>query len=223
MEMNGSLFDIAFNVVIGPKDGDPARFLSHYTGELSVYGVDDDEPTIAGKVSLFLVFADAADEAGISLLDVLDLDARTEPYSALVDEEYAGNFRAPVLRILKEEEMVMSRDMIILDRLEILPKFRGRGLGLEVMQACLHQFSRGSRIAAIKPFPLQLEGGRERHLADEDEWRSRMNLNAFAPDAPKATARLKKYYSKLGFVGVRGTDLMIRDLCLPDVSLDGAD
>jgi hypothetical protein len=48
-----------------------------------------------------------------------------------------------------------------------------------------------------------------------------MDMNAFAPDAPKATARLKKYSSKLGFVGVRGTDLMIRDLCLPDILLDG--
>jgi hypothetical protein len=56
--MTGTLFDIAFKTVIGPKDDDPSRFLTHYTGELSAYGVGDDEPEIAGKVSLFLVFAD---------------------------------------------------------------------------------------------------------------------------------------------------------------------
>jgi hypothetical protein len=62
---------------------------------------------------------------------------------------------------------------------------------------------------SLKPFPLQFE----RTLDDPDlVWRARMNLDLFSREARSAQASLKKYYSREGFIPLRGTDLMILDL-----------
>lgn len=219
-----SMFSINFKVTIGASDGEAERFATHYTGEVFVYRPETDEEEFAGRIGLFLIFAEAADEAGISLHDVFDLEAATSPYAALLHDAEAGNFCPAVLRILDEGDMVISRDMIILDRMEILPRFRGKRLGLHIMQACLNQFAWKSRIAAIKPFPLQLEGAKDKERpVERREWAEKMNLDGFTKDERRATARLKSYYAQLGFAAVRGTDLMIRDLDAEGASLDGSE
>jgi ribosomal protein S18 acetylase RimI-like enzyme len=93
--------------------------------------------------------------------------------------------------------MVFSRNMLILDRLEILPQFRRQHLGLRYMRAAITRFGMGCRIAVMKPFPLQ--------FADNV---SKSNTADFRA----ATAKLKRYYAREGFESLRGSDLMILDL-----------
>jgi hypothetical protein len=119
----------------------------------------------------------------------------TAAYIPLIGKE-AGNFSAPVCKKLGEE-MVLSRNMLILDRLEIRPQFRGQELGLRYMRAAITRFGMGCRIAAMKPFPLQFE--------------DKVSESTIA-DFRAATAKLKKYYARDGFEALRGSDLMILDL-----------
>jgi hypothetical protein len=201
-------FDINLSLEIGARDdGDPEEFLSHYEGEVKVYESEGDRSECAARLSLFIVHAEAAHRAGVSLYDVFDTDAKTEPYLALLGND-EGNFSPAVLRVLKEE-FAMNQDMIIFDRIEILPKFRGKGLTHRVTEVCLDRLAGASRIAALKAYPLQFEPGAKK---PSDAWGRRMRLAALTGTKSEATARLKKYYSKMGFVSVRGTNLMIRNL-----------
>jgi hypothetical protein len=209
-------FRINFSVSIGIRADEPDQFLSHYEGEVEIYESDRDECECAAKLGIFIVHAEAADRAGISLFEVLEADAKTEPYLQLLTDAEAGNFSPTVLRILKED-FVMTRDMILFDRIEVLPKFRGKRLTHRVTQACLERFAGGSRIAALKAYPLQFEVGGK---TPSDEWDMQMRLAALPGTKREATERLRKYYSKMGFVSVRGTDLMIRDL---DADLSSVD
>jgi hypothetical protein len=108
--------------------------------------------------------------------------------------------------------MVLSQNMLILDRLEILPEFRGQRLGLRYMRTVIRRFGLGCRIAAIKPFPLQFEPQPTRGNSDL-QWHARMNTKSLTRGKRAATIKLKEYYSREGFKPVRGTDLMILDLC----------
>src|SRR5687768_17386021 len=132
--------------------------------QVSIVYREDDTTRRIGKVRLFVVHADAASFAGVPLADVLDVQSATAPYIALLSKRRAGNFSRAVMRMLGKE-IAMSQNMFILDRLEILPKFRGHELGLDAMRACLDHFSGGCRIAAIKPYPLQFEAG-----SGESQW-----------------------------------------------------
>jgi hypothetical protein len=190
-------------------DGGP--YLSEYEGEIRV-GLEDDvnEFRLAGRAKLFIVNPDAAEdhEEAPSLFELLDLRGETAAYLPLVHSTEPNRFSPAVRRILRED-IVPSRNMLILDRLEILPEFRRQQLGLRYVRTAIKRFGSGCRIAALKPFPLQFE----RTLDDPDlVWRARMNLDLFSREARSAQASLKKYYSREGFIPLRGTDLMILDL-----------
>lgn len=139
---------------------DYERYLAVYEGDLFVFLDDeqesDDREHPAGHVRLFVLNADAAEHEDENLFDVLDVREETAAYIPLLGDD-AGNFSRAVCKILGEE-MVFCRNILILDRLEILPRFRGQQLGLRYVRAAISRFGIGCRLAAIKPFPLQFEG-----------------------------------------------------------------
>jgi hypothetical protein len=113
---------------------------------------------------------------------------------------------SPAVRRILRDDIGPSRNMLILDRLEILPEFRRQRLGLRYIRTAMKRFGSGCRIAALKPFPLQFE----RTLDDLDlGWRARMNLDLLPRETRSAKTTLKEYYSREGFIPVGGTDLMI--------------
>jgi hypothetical protein len=149
-------------------------------GELFVHVDDDvDEPHLAGHARLFILNADAAEngeENAPSLFELLDIRSETAPYLPLLHSTEAYNFSPAVCSIVGED-MVHSRNMLILDRLEILPAFRGQQLGLRYLRIAIQRFGLGCRIVAIKPFPLQFEP-EPTHRGSDLEWYARMDLKS---------------------------------------------
>ncbi len=182
--------------------GNEHTYLGEHEGEL----IDSESGVHAGRSRVFIVDLEGAEEVGLGALDVLDLDGATEPYLSLIGHE-AGNFSPAVMRLLNEE-FAYSRNMLIIDRVELLPFYRGRGLGLQCMRTFLRHMSMGCRIAAIKPYPLQFEAG----AARSENWSDGLQLSSLTKSKRSALQRLKSHYSQLGFQHVRGTDLMILDL-----------
>jgi hypothetical protein len=189
---------------------DFGRYLTAYEGDLFVFldkeRENDDREHPAGQVRFFVLNADAAESAGENLFDVLDEREETAAYVPLLGDD-AGNFSRAVCKILGEE-MVFCRNMLILDRVEIQPRFRGQQLGLQYVRAAVSRFGIGCRLAAIKPFPLQFEGKMGTVGGSETVEPSKSMLADF--DA--ATKKLKQYYAREGFVSLRNSDLMILDL-----------
>jgi len=84
---------------------------------------------LMGRLRLFYLDLGATYDTNISIFDLFDLRAETTPfYSALIDHE-TGDFRSD----LQEEpgEYGLGLNLLI-DRLEILPEFRGRRLDSRV-------------------------------------------------------------------------------------------
>jgi GNAT superfamily N-acetyltransferase len=189
---------------------DYARYLAVYEGDLFVFldgeQEKDDREHPAGQVRLFVLNADAAEHDDESLFDVLDERGETAAYIPLLGDD-AGNFARAVCKILGEE-MVFCRNILILDRLEILPRFRGQQLGLQYVRAAIKRFGIGCRLAAIKPFPLQFEG-KIGTIRGNDYVEPSKSMLA---DFNAATRKLKKYYAREGFVSLKNSDLMILDL-----------
>jgi hypothetical protein len=206
-------FHCAYHTNMSEWNDDGEPYVSEYKGAIFVHLDDDfDEPVLAGQARLFIINADATEyeEDAPSLFNLLDMRSETAAYLPLLHSTEAGNFSPDVCNLLSEE-MVLSRNMLIFDRLEILPEFRRQQLGLRYMQTAVKRFGLGCRIVAIKPFPLQFE--RKSISGDSDlEWYARMSLKDLPSGIREATNTLQKYYGREGFVPVRGTDLMILDL-----------
>jgi hypothetical protein len=166
-------FYCTFRTEMSEWSGDGGPYLSEYEGELLVGLEDDvDEFRLAGRAKLFIVNPNTAedDEEALSLFELLDLRGETAAYLPLLHSTEPNMFSPAVRRILRED-IGPSRNILTLDRLEILPEFRRHWLGLRYMRTAIKRFGSGCRIAALRTFPLQFE----RTLDDPDlEWRTRM-------------------------------------------------
>ncbi len=177
-----------------------------YLGEHSGVLRDVETDELAGRMRVFVIDLEGAASFGWSASELLDLEDATEIYMTLLGEE-EGNFSPAVLRILGEE-FAFNRNMLVIDRIELLPIYRGRGLGITCMNACLNHLSLGCRIATLKAYPLQFEG----HARDSEDWNSGLHLSSLPKNQREATRRLRRHYGQLGFQTVPRTELMIRDL-----------
>jgi len=99
-----------------------------------------------------------------------------------------------------------DRNLLILDRIELLPQFRGQRHGLSILYRCIQQFSHGYPIVVLKCFPLQFEAGGK---SDELDARlSTMKMDMFCANQRKGTAKLKRHYRRLGFKSIGRSDFM---------------
>jgi len=192
-------------------ENDPGCFLYGVAGEvLSVAvrhagGGEDEARELAGKFELYYADMEAAVDANVSPFDVLDSVRHASDYYEPVYGGPEGGLSPELEKLLGEAPR--ERNLLILNRLEILPKFRGRDIGLQVLRRLMQRFSAGAGVVGMKPVPLQLQAA---HAAQDRQWRETLRLDAFAQDPAAAQARLERHCARLGFRRLGGSGLMFR-------------
>jgi hypothetical protein len=175
---------------------------------------DDDLRTIVGQFSVIIIDVVAAINEQECMFDVFDCSSRTVDYFSLYDEDM--DYLPKVVKVLRGGER-WSPNMLILDRLEILPEHRGKRYGLHALRWMQFHFGTGCGIVAMKPYPLQFEG-RTRHESNQEAF-AKMKLGEFTDKKEAAFRKLRSYYRQAGFVRVQGTEFMVSDpeMKLPDL------
>jgi hypothetical protein len=102
-------------------------------------------------------------------------------------------------------------NLLILDRIEKVPKYRGGGAGLLVLISLIERFGAGAGVIGIKPFPLQFEPGQR---SDSSAWAKRLRLGDLSRDPKMSTRKLKQYHGKLGFVEMKSTPIHVPEQVL---------
>jgi GNAT superfamily N-acetyltransferase len=163
----------------------------------------DDSPAVHGEpesakvgyTSAYYLPAYDAIEGGVSVFEMYDATSSEleECYAALFD----GNE-------LKEDVVdgqfdgdVMTKDVLYLARIEILPAHRGRNLGLAVTRRMIERFGPATGLVAMIPFPLR--SSQLQQSAEE------MEMDEFDQDHERSQKKLENYYSRLGFERVGDT------------------
>ena len=178
-------------------------FATSIEGIISCYEETSDEDTPVGRVGLFYMDMGAILKTNIGLFDLFDIRGETEPfYSALIDHD-TQEFKSDLEEILGD--YIIDLNLLIIDRLEILPAYRGNNIGRECLRRCLQQYAHGCGVVALKCFPLQFEAGG----FDDPAWRRKMQLGKLSRNEKRSLAKLKKYYAALGFKVIPGTDFMV--------------
>jgi GNAT superfamily N-acetyltransferase len=188
------------------EDEAPSHYM-YVTGGTVAGSDEQDQKMVAGRFRLIYIDVCAAMNARASVFDVFDCTQETCDYfSAIFDIETLDPSSA-LTHLFKEE--LWPGNVLILDRLEILPEFRGYNLGLAVMRRLIERFGAGAAVVAMKPFPLQHEYAR----AEEEglEWQLKMKFGHLDQDLQRSTAKLRRHYAKLGFKLMKGTPFMFRD------------
>lgn len=186
---------------------EPDDFLYQYGG-IIVGHDDDDHRILFGKFNIFYVDISNGLDAGLEPLEVLDGHASTNEFSPLFSRA-CPDFSETVQKLCNYD--LLSLNILIIDRLEVLPRYRGHGISTQVVKGLIQRFGHGAGLVTLKVFPLQLEVGYPTD-SNVEAWRKRMGLAALDQNTTKAKASLKSFYKRLGFKQVPKTDLMIANL-----------
>lgn len=185
------------------EDNDPNYYLYETTG--TVFNLDDNlRRSVAGRFKLYYADICAAVNAEASVYDIFDSHSTTVDYFDAVFDPDTFGFSERLSKLFNGDDAFGN--VLIIDRLEILPKYRSLNLGLVVMRRLIERFGAGAAVIAIKPFPLQCEAVGHQ----PDKWRDSLELSGFDRQRRTATAKLRRHYAKLGFKAMKGTPFMFR-------------
>lgn len=183
---------------------EPDDFVYEVSGE--VLGTDDEEgchEVLMGKFRLYYVDGERAVNDGVSVGDTMDAHSdHVSAYFAPLFGVSAPEFERSVYNALLC--LPQNSNLLILDRVELLPEFRGQRLGLKVIKHVIRRFGNGASVVALKPYPLQFEYCRE-----TSDWRKKMGLKSLESDRAKARRKLVTYYASIGFLELPKTPYMI--------------
>ena len=183
---------------------DPHDFVYETSGDLYDLGKYEDREFI-GRFRVYYVDIERAMNQREPIYNVFDShSAEVEEFYEPIFGSEGYDFNENLLKVVNYT--VSGYNLLVLDRLEILPKYRRKKLGLTILHHMIERFSAGASIVAMKPFPLQFE-----QIGDEDKkkWRDKMRLDQFPTNENIAKEKLYTYYRKLGFINLTGTPMMV--------------
>lgn len=173
-------------------DREPDNYILDVCGEI-ICSDETANATNAGTVRAYIIQLGRIINDRASLFEACDAHSQTvHDYSCVLFDFKNGRLKPS---IEKQFRVIGARDVLILDRVEILPGHRGQGLGLAAACSFLDTFESGCCLAVAEPFPLQFKEMMPEHA----EWCARMGVDAFVRDQQRATEKLRAYWSKLGF------------------------
>jgi hypothetical protein len=192
---------------------EPSDFIYPFGGSI-FYRRDINDDVEIGRCQAYYVDFVSAEEQGEAWFDVLDShSASMAEYIELLNPKY-NDFSKEVH---KAAGMMSYGNLLILDRTEILPGYRGHDAGLLASLAIMRRLGHGAALFARKPFPLQFEAV---DIEETDEFRRRMRLEEYKGDEKSGRAKIAAHWGRLGFKPVKGTPFVVRstDFKLPAVS-----
>lgn len=209
-------FGLEYQQKLYVESDEPDQYLRQIDG--LVYELDEaDGKTHIGEFRIFLIDVESAVTDGEHVFSIFDSRQETVDYYSLLGSSTL-EFKDCVLNALPGGER-WSPNMLILDRLTLLPAYRGKGIGLRVLRNLFKQFRMGCGIVVMRPYPLQFEGGAVQKKIKSNEFQ-RLRLDLYDKNFHRALKRLRTHYALLGFKKVAGMPYMVADPLLPIPSVD---
>jgi len=164
-------------------------------------------PSLALRMSLTLYDLERAHADGQIPLEIFDCvsEGALEIYNQLYD----GFALRPEVEVVVADDGVTSPSLLVIEAVEVLPRHRGRGLGLVAVLKAMQVLGPTGGVAVLVAAPLEHSLSYD---IDPATWRHEMEMDAFPPDGPEVRDKLAAYWGRLGFKGVANSSLQICSL-----------
>lgn len=206
--------DYKFTSPLGYLEG--SRYVTTISGDIIQEDEDGENVAIAGRITLHIVLVSLAQDNNYDLYEIFDEDAPLfEIGQAIFDFQY-GEIKDKIRDYYNGE--IVNSDIFVIERIEILPPYRGNNLGKKLLKDIYNRFSGACGLFVLKSFPLQFEMG----VTENSEWNKQMKLDAFEKNGKKAVQKLKCFYKSCGFETIPGisSDLMFVNPLMGNSKMD---
>ena len=182
---------------------EPEDFMHEICGKILRREYHSEKDQVVGRFRIYYADFEVGQNHNVTAREILDTYQHTFDYADAVLNSDESPFSRRLHSLLGNE--INHFNFLILDRVELLPKYRGNGVGLLVLRSLIERFGAGAGVVGMKPLPLQLEPTD----ATDSRWRSRLRLEQFPFDSKISTRKLRDYYHRLGFIPMRSTPLYV--------------
>lgn len=180
-----------------PAGEDPNDFVNEI--DFEVYLTDEvghlEEQIGKGKVSQIL-FSLAMD-CGFPLHDVMDATHSICQMSGVLFEWDEEKDLWDKIDTYFEYQPLENFDAFFLETLEVIEKYRGKGVGEKILKNLVERFYSSCGLWVLKAYPLQHDLSVKRNL--ESDWNKKMGYQKMELDFEKSQYQLFNYYKKRGF------------------------
>lgn len=186
-------FRIDFEISLTHEDGEPSDFITVYSG--SVTAIDENEEQKIGKVCVYIVERNRAINERRSLFNIMDsLDADSfDCFESLFDVE-TEELKESIEK-LRSEDRMFHYDLMLMQRLELEPEWRGLGIGKRVALRIIEKLGDSVGLIVCKPFPLQFTG---------------LGRNEKQPTGIRSAQKaVRDFWQDVGFIRIPRTDYYI--------------
>ena len=192
---------------------EPEDFIHEISGRILCGDARTDRDHIAGMFRVYYADFELGQNHNVSAHYILDAHQHTLDYAEAVLDSDGAPFPRRLYNLLGDD--IWNFNLLILDRVELLPRYRGNSSGLIVLRSLIERFGAGAGVVGMKPFPLQFEP----KASNDSKWRRRLKLEEFPSDIKRSTRKLRAYYERLGFVPMKSTSFMFLSMswALPSV------
>jgi|SRR5579864_1588823 len=178
-----------------------ADFVHSILGKISAKSEDRGNEEDVGYIKASLVQFGEAMDHGISTERLGDgIDGNIAEYWEPLFDLETGYWREEI----QDEYEASACDLLIIDCMEIRPKWRGMGLGPAAVDRTIDIFGAGCGLVACKPWPLQFTPSFAR------DRKALKRLKAPGVGQDEAVRKLRAYWCRLGFwpLGETGIHLL---------------
>ena len=187
-------------------DSDAYNYYNRYNYDVKLL-TDDDREIFIGKGSSVLYLCEKAMNEGFDILHAFDDNHHEEIYDLLYDVDVIDGTEG-----MKDEweDLIAENDsfnsnILVSDRLEILPEYQHHGYGKVVRHILRDFFSGCYGLEILHSFPLQFE-----RFDNSDPWRAQMRYDTMSHDAIHAHASLNHCYLRTGYTQYQETEYFYR-------------
>ena len=215
--MEDSFYEIEYKFTSELNEIEGNRYITTYSGNVFETNDFDEGKKLIGKISLKLILLSLATNQGYSSYEIFDTEGDVYEIGQEIFDFKSDEIKEDI-RMFYEEE-IFSPDICIIQRIEIIEKYRGQGLGSKIIKDIYNRFASCCGLFVLKVFPLQFDSNFKK--LKNTAWGRKLSLEQLGVDKEGAFYRLKAYYQKLGFNHIEGyEELMFINPYLINGNLD---
>ena len=215
--MEDSFYEIEYKFTSELNEIEGNRYITTYSGNVFETNDFDEGKKLIGKISLKLILLSLATNQGYSSYEIFDTEGDVYEIGQEIFDFKSDEIKEDI-RMFYEEE-IFSPDICIIQRIEIIEKYRGQGLGSKIIKDIYNRFASCCGLFVLKVFPLQFDSNFKK--LKNTAWGRKLSLEQLGVDKEGAFYRLKAYQQKLGFNHIEGyEELMFINPYLINGNLD---
>lgn len=206
-------FKYQFESGTGPWEG--SRYVREIKMEIFSQNEYGDPIKSIGKVEFKIVYVGEAINNEYDLYEIFDTFEYTFRHAQEFFDFDTNEIKKKIQKYYNYE--LFNSNICLLERIEILPEFRGLKIAAKATKDIIFHFGSGCGLFVIQVYPLQFEPKDK----EQDDWQKQLKLSNFSSQEKTAFKQLRNYYKSFGFDEIPGyKDLLFYNPALINKKMD---